>query len=599
MYCKSQTEVKEGLVALEQNNSMKKSVITLIIALSSFVGFSQNHPFYSSDDPLIKKALSRVDPIEYQNYFFKGLRYKILGDDQTALEAFKNCIRLDGSEAAPMYESAMIYFQNDELDEALFFIESACQIDPDNKWYQQLLATTYLQTGHYPKAISVFKTLLELEPANEDWHFELASAYLLNNQAKNAIKVYDDLEKYIGPYSMLFQQKKRIYNEIGEKANAIKEIEKWVEAEPQNPEALNELAQLYLLAGKQDKTIVTLERLLDIQSDNASAFIMLSDLYRNNKDPQKAFEYTKKAFSSKDLAIDSKMRLLLTYYDWSDQDSSLLSQAYQLIDVLKECHPNDAKPYTIAGDYYYRDGKLDQAQHHFESAAQLDPSRYPIWQQLMIIAFDLKDYQKVTQYALSTQELFPSQPTSYYFGGLAFLQQKKYSSAIDQLSSGKLMVMANDNLLAQFYASLGDAYHAIEDYKQSDQSYDQSLSLLANNTYVLNNYSYYLSLRGQKLDKALEMMEKCVELEPNQSSYEDTYAWVYYKKKDYQKALFWLEKALKNGGASSATIVEHYGDILFRLSKVEEALEQWQKARELGSESPWIDQKIAHKKLYE
>ena len=69
--------------------------------------------------------------------------------------------------------------------------------------------------------------------------------------------------------------------------------------------------------------------------------------------------------------------------------------------------------------------------------------------------------------------------------------------------------------------------------------------------------------------------------------------------KDYNNALVWIEKALASGGTSSATIVEHYGDILYRLKRTNEALEQWQKAKELGSDSENIDQKIADKKLYE
>jgi len=270
-----------------------------------------------------------------------------------------------------------------------------------------------------------------------------------------------------------------------------------------------------------------------------------------------------------------------------------------LIEALKSAHPNDAKPFTIAGDFYYRDGKLDQAQQNFRTAVELDPSRYPIWQQLMIIAFDKKDYEEVIQLGEASQELFPSQPTSYYFSGLSYLQQKKHSSAIDQFNTGKLMVIANDNLLAQFYASLGDAYHAIESYKDSDKSYNKSLELFPENTYVLNNFSYYLSLRKTKLDQAQEMMSLCVKLQPNQPSYEDTYAWIFYQKKDYKNALIWLEKALKNGGNSSATIVEHYGDALFQLDKAAEAFDQWLKAKELGSDSEWIDKKIADKILYE
>jgi predicted negative regulator of RcsB-dependent stress response len=69
--------------------------------------------------------------------------------------------------------------------------------------------------------------------------------------------------------------------------------------------------------------------------------------------------------------------------------------------------------------------------------------------------------------------------------------------------------------------------------------------------------------------------------------------------KDYTNALVWIEKAIASGGSSSATIVEHYGDILYQLSKTEQALEQWLKAQELGSESEWIERKIADKKLYE
>lgn len=573
--------------------------LIIAITLLGLGAQAQDHPYYSAKDPKIKETLNKVDPKDYQNAFFKGLRYKILGNPDEALKAFGDCIRMDGKEAAPMYESAMIYFNKGDYDQAQFFIESACQIEPDNKWYQQLLATTFLENRQYTKAITSFKKLLEIEPKNEDWHFELASAYLLNNQARNAIKVYDDLEKYIGPYDMLFQQKKRIYNEIGDKAAAIREVEKWVDAEPQNLDALNELAELYLLSGKQTKAIQAIEKSLALKADNASAFIMLSDLYRNKNELDKSFDYTKKAFGSQELGVDAKMRLLLTYYDWTDSDTMLLSKAYSLIDILLETHPNNAKPFTIAGDYYYRDDNLTAAKTNFLRAAELDPSRFPIWQQLMIISFDLKEYDEVIILSESVQELFPSQPTSYYFAGLAYMQEKKYSSAIDQFHTGKLMVIDNPNLLAQFYASLGDAYHAQEEIPESDDAYDKSLDIMPDNTYVLNNYSYYLSLRKKKLEKASDMMKRCVELSPGQASYEDTYAWVLYQLKDYNTALIWIEKALASGGISSATIVEHYGDILYRLKRTNEALEQWQKAKELGSDSENLDQKIADKKLYE
>ena len=58
------------------------------------------------------------------------------------------------------------------------------------------------------------------------------------------------LKKTSDTYDMLFQQKKRIYSEIGDKTGAIREVEKWVVAKPRNLEALNELSEAHCLANK-------------------------------------------------------------------------------------------------------------------------------------------------------------------------------------------------------------------------------------------------------------------------------------------------------------------------------------------------------------
>jgi len=52
-------------------------------------------------------------------------------------------------------------------------------------------------------------------------------------------------------------------------------------------------------------------------------------------------------------------------------------------------------------------------------------------------------------------------------------------------------------------------------------------------------------------------------------------------------------------GSNNGTIIEHYGDVLYKLGDKEQALEQWKKAKELGDTSEFIDKKIADKKLYE
>lgn len=579
---------------------MKNIVLALAIVFGfSIVAEAQKRPNRKGKASLKKEQLSDRDMLNYEMAFFNGLRQKALGNTEAAAEELLKCIRLDGSKSAPMYELAMIYYGLSQYSDALFFIQSACEIDEENIWYQQLLADAFISNQKYREAILVYKDLLKEQPGNEDWHFKLASAYLLDGQLRKAIEVYNEMEKYVGVDEMLIMQKHRIYLDLKDKKGAKEELEKWVESDPKNPKPYGLIAEMYLLEGNHEKAIETLERILEIAPNNGKAHLTLSDLYRNNGEKEKSFESLKIAFASKGLSIDSKMRILITYYDVSEIDSTLKEDAFELVDILKENHSNDAKPHTIAGDYYYREGNLDAAKEAFETALQFDQSRFPIWQQLLIICFDLKEYELAITHAQKAMELFPSQPISYLLSGMSHLQTKAYDNAITILNTGKMMVFGNNELLAQFYSSLGDAYHAQKNDKMSDESYDKSLELSPLNTYVLNNYSYYLSLRKEHLDKALEMMEVCTALNPGIASYEDTYAWVFYQKGYYEKAQEWLERALQNGGNQSAVIVEHYGDVLFQLGQTAEAVEQWKKAKELGSETPFIDQKISEQQLYE
>jgi predicted Zn-dependent protease len=115
---------------------------------------------------------------------------------------------------------------------------------------------------------------------------------------------------------------------------------------------------------------------------------------------------------------------------------------------------------------------------------------------------------------------------------------------------------------------------------------------------VLNNYSYYLSLRRENLDKAKELSARLIKLEPDNPTYLDTHGWVLYVRGEYAAALPLLEKAARLN-PSNATILEHYGDVLYKVGRNEEALKYWQLAKKNGAGSQWLDRKIAEKKLFE
>jgi Tfp pilus assembly protein PilF len=133
----------------------------------------------------------------------------------------------------------------------------------------------------------------------------------------------------------------------------------------------------------------------------------------------------------------------------------------------------------------------------------------------------------------------------------------------------------------------------------SDESYEEALKINPNDTYVLNNYAYYLSLRNVKLERAEEMSKKSNELERDNASYNDTYGWILYAMGKYVDAKLWLERAVANGAGNNAVILEHLGDVEYKLNNSQMALEYWIRAKKAGTGSDQLERKINEKKLIE
>lgn len=535
----------------------------------------------------------------FKQHFFDGQNEKIGGNLDLAVTHFKKCTELIPSEAAPYYELARIYHQQENYEAAIAQVELAIERAPSNVWYRGLYAQLSAVVGNYSDAIKAYEKLISEHPHDYNYYFELAGTHIMAEDYDSAIEVFDNLEAKLGLSSEVSMQKQMLYLEMGKIDRAIEEVKKLVEANPEEVRFLGVLAELYDKNGQSEKAIETYQRLSEIDPDNGMLHLSLSEFYRNAGDDTKAFDELALAFRSPEIPIDKKINVLLNYYAETENNQELLSQAYTLCEILVEQHPDDAKSHSIYGDYLYRDERLKEARAQFEKAAKIDKSRYVIWNQILILDSQLEDFDKMITTSEQALELFPTMPSFYLFNGVAHLQKKHYDKAIESLEAGVDLVVENFGQLAQFYASLGDAYHAVGNHEASDEAYENSLSVEENNAYVLNNYSYYLSVREEKLDKALEMSHKANELQPGEATFQDTYAWVLYKLARYEEAREWLEKALNNGGVTDGTVMEHYGDVLYKLNRKEEALEYWQQAKELGGTSDLIDQKITDQKLHE
>ncbi len=531
--------------------------------------------------------------------FFNAVKEKLTGNEAKAAEGFADCLRNDPRNHAAMYELAELYAKNKKFNDALFFSKSAYDLSPANVWYAMQLSDIYQMLGKLPEAEKVDQKLVHDYPDHIDYYFSLAEVQLNQSKYQDAIKTFDQVESKIGLNRDLIIQKERIYLRLGKVDEAAKELEKLIKDNPMDMEAYSMLLEVYQVNNFPDKALEVIQRMKAVDADNPSVSLGLAEYYRGKGEKEQSFNELKKAFQSPQLGPEVEIRILMSYLPLVGNNPEMMEQALLLSKAMSEAHPNEANAQAVYGDFLLIDKKTEQARTQYRAALALDRKNMQAWQQLLITESDLQDFTAMEKESDEALSLYADQSIFYLFSGIAKAQLKKYEDAARALLSGSKLVVDNDIQLVEFYSNLGDTYNNLKNYPESDKYYDKALKVDANNVGVLNNYSYYLSLRNEQLDKAADMAKKANELQPNSASYEDTYAWVLYKQGNYNDAKTWLEKALQNGASNNGTILEHYGDVLYKLGRIQEAVDQWQKAKITGEPLPLIDKKINDRKLYE
>jgi Tfp pilus assembly protein PilF len=197
--------------------------------------------------------------------------------------------------------------------------------------------------------------------------------------------------------------------------------------------------------------------------------------------------------------------------------------------------------------------------------------------------------------------LFPNQAMVHYLNGIGHFNKKEYPQAIKAINRAvDMQPDDNGELLAEMYSTLGDIYNVVKQYDLCDTSYKKALKLDPKNPTVLNNYSYYLSVRGTRLSDAEEMSKQSLMIRPDEPTFLDTYGWILYKEGKFDKAREYVQKAIDSYGENAdGTLWDHLGDIYFKLNNVPKAVECWKKAKDKGADNILIDKKIQEQKLYE
>lgn len=543
--------------------------------------------------PETKEAgISEDDRNEFEYTFIEALKQKMIGNQKAAVALFSKCLEINPNSSSAMFELAKIHVSNGDQTSSSLLLEKAINIDPTNKWYKLLLAQMYQQGKQYQKAADIYKQLHDQNP--DDLEYLYMNAALLSSAQKfdQSIEAYDELEKKVGINDQISVEKQQIYQAAGKKKEALAELQKLIDSNPQEPRYYGLMADYYLSEKDDVNALKYYNKILEIDPDNGFVMFSLTSYYRSKENKEKAWEYIRKGFQNKSVEVDTKIQYYVMISSEPDKPFFTDEQVGELVNILVQTNGDDYRVYTVYAEYLISKRKLAEAREQLRKVLETNKDNYAIWERMLMVSNDLLDFKSVYTDAEKAIELFPNQPILYGLRAVACLQLEKYTEAIKILDEGDAYVLDNKPIKIQFDLYRAEANYKLDKVEEAFKAFDNVIQLDPENWLAMNNYAYYLSVRNENLEKAEELSSKAVRANPDNSTYLDTYAWVLFMRKNYTLAKFYMESAIKNGGDKNGVIVEHYGDILIMLGEKDAAVEQWKKALTLGDGTKFIGEKI-------
>jgi tetratricopeptide (TPR) repeat protein len=546
---------------------------------------------YSQDSSAEKKAKLAM------NTFLDAEKNKMLENYSEAVKLYEKTLEIDDSYDPAMFQLAHLYIFQQKYKEALYWCEKAHQLDPNNKWYSLLLIDLYKNNYQLADAADVYKSLLKNNATNTEYLLKLADLQSVLGEIDKAIANIEKVEKLDGITEKTSLKKKNIYLQQKDFDQAMQVMIELSNAFPKDEKYCSMIAEMYMKNKQPEKALVWYQKVLEINPENPYIQITLADYYSKSGDLEKAYDYLKEGYANPHLDLDTKIQVLLNYFNASSTQKLMKPHAFELAEILVNTHPDEPKSHAIYGDLLFRDSLYTKAVVEFKKVITLDSTRYAVWEQLLYSLSMLNESQEMASYSERAIEQFPEMEFPYYVNAIANSQLGHTKKVIATLEKG-LYFVSNDQLLEQFYMFLGDAYHENGQKEKAYEAYEKCLSLNPDNSFVLNNYAYYLSLENSNLKKAEKMASHAVKTDPNSNNL-DTYGWVLFQLGKYKDAKKYILQAIESEGQASDVVLEHMGDVYYKLGDKKAAKSYWKKAKKAGGKREILLKKIKEDQWYE
>jgi tetratricopeptide (TPR) repeat protein len=457
--------------------------------------------------------------------------------------------------------------------EAIIEFQEALNYDSSKSIYYAI-AKSYKELGKFNQSIANALKSLETDSTFIQSYELLVDDYLAQFKIDDAISAYEQIYKLDQSKYRKFELA-RLYEfkNVQKAINLYKEILE----EGEDVTVLDRLAVLYGKSGERDKYIETLEKIYSLSSEDSYMASILLKGYLANKTYKKALDFLHE--SAKTLSSSELSDNYLIMADSLLVDNSNIAKEF-IPDYIKDPGNRSISNWKNNLMNAYLEINIKDtlnAEKIFLQTLKSDDSISEVPFSVGIFYFSWKKYNNAMKIFRENEDKFPKEARFPFYIGVTYSIQDSDFSAIPPLKRA----LAIDSSNLDIFGELGMVYDKLKLYDSCEFYYEKALLIKKDDPLINNNYAYALSVRGIKLDRALEMVSIAINADSLNASFLDTFGWVQFKMGNYPLALDYVLRSI-NHGASSGEVYEHLGEIYYKMDNIQDARKAWQTA--LGRE---------------
>jgi len=292
-----------------------------------------------------------------------------------------------------------------------------------------------------------------------------------NPSQSDSLQVLSQMIKNDSANFRLFAKRARIYTEKGQIDPALRDLNKAIELNPEDPGLFILLGDIYFIIGKKENCITSYKKSLKLNPKGEAPMIKLAETYLILKDYKEANNYI-------DMVLSTNVNNQKAYYlrgvglmETGDTANALINLkiAGNLDSTYYEAFMQTGSIYTVRNDSLAID--------YYKAALKARPDDE---RALLLLALSYQ-YNDNIDLALETYKklirINPSNKTAYFNSGYIYMVEKReFDSAIDAFQQA---INIDPSYVDAVY-NIGRIYEEQGDYQAARVQYRQALKLKTN-----------------------------------------------------------------------------------------------------------------------